>query len=36
MIYLYKRQARTHAEINLGTLKPLYEAIPELAAVTSA
>ncbi|WP_437656732.1 tyrosine-type recombinase/integrase [Sorangium sp. So ce1182] len=35
MIYRYKRQARTHAELNLGTLKPLHEAIPELAEVTS-
>ncbi|MDC0749947.1 tyrosine-type recombinase/integrase [Polyangium mundeleinium] len=35
MIYRYKRQARTHAELSLGTLKPLYEGIPELAEVTS-
>jgi integrase len=35
MIYRYKRQARTHAELNLGPLRPLYEAIPELAGVTS-
>lgn len=31
MIYRYKRQARTHAESNLGPLAPLHEAIPELA-----
>ena len=31
MIYRYKRQARTHAELNLGGFKPLHEAIPELA-----
>lgn len=35
MIYRYKRQARTHTELNLGILKPLHEAIPELAEVTS-
>lgn len=35
MIYRYKRQARTHAELNLGPLQPLHEAIPELAGVTS-
>ena len=32
MIYRYKRAARTHAELELGTFEPLYEAIPELAA----
>jgi hypothetical protein len=31
MIYRHKRQARTHAELNLGGFKPLHEAIPELA-----
>jgi excisionase family DNA binding protein len=31
MIYRYKRQARTHAELNLGAFKALHEAIPELA-----
>lgn len=31
MIYRYKRQARTHAELSLGGFMPLYEAIPELA-----
>lgn len=30
MIYAYKRAARTHAELNLGAFKPLWEAIPEL------
>jgi hypothetical protein len=30
MIYRYKRQARTHAELNPGGFVPLYEAIPEL------
>lgn len=33
MIYLYKRQARTHAELNLGGFVSLVEAIPELRAV---
>jgi integrase len=31
MIYLYKRAARTAAELELGWLAPLDEAIPELA-----
>jgi integrase len=31
MIYLYKRAARTAAELGLGWLAPLDEAIPELA-----
>jgi integrase len=31
MIYTYKRSARMHVELNLGDLKPLHEAIPELA-----
>ncbi len=33
MIYRYKRQARTHAELDLGGFRPLHEAIPELAKV---
>lgn len=33
MINEYRRQARTHAELRLGVLTPLAEAIPELAAV---
>jgi integrase len=32
MIHRYKRAARTHAELNLGPLKPLHEAITELAS----
>jgi hypothetical protein len=32
MIYRYKRQARTRGELSLGGLRPLHEAIPELAA----
>jgi len=35
MIYRYKRQARTHTELNLGTFQPLQEAIPELAESTA-
>ncbi len=31
-IHTYRRQARTHAELRLGALAPLYEAIPELRA----
>lgn len=31
MIYKYKRQARTHAELDLGAFKALHEAIPELS-----
>jgi integrase len=31
MIYRYKRAARTVAELNLGALAPLNEAIPELS-----
>jgi hypothetical protein len=34
MICRYKRQGRTHAELNLGGFKPLHEAIPELALAT--
>jgi excisionase family DNA binding protein len=34
MIYRYKRQARTHAELNLGGFTPLHQAIPELAGST--
>ncbi len=30
MVYRYKRAARTHAELNLGALAPLDQAIPEL------
>ncbi|MFO0572260.1 MAG: tyrosine-type recombinase/integrase, partial [Polyangiaceae bacterium] len=30
MIYRYKRAARTHAELELGGLEPLHQAIPEL------
>lgn len=30
MIYTYKRAARTHRELHLGTFAPLHEAIPEL------
>lgn len=30
MIYRYKRAARTHKELNLGSFDPLHEAIPEL------
>jgi hypothetical protein len=33
MIHRYKRAARTHAELNLGPLQPLHDAIPELADV---
>lgn len=31
MLYRYKRAARTHLETELGALRPLHEAIPELA-----
>jgi len=31
-IHNYRRQARTHAELELGGLTPLHEAIPELRA----
>jgi integrase len=31
----YRREAATAAELNLGWFKPLYEAIPELAAIPS-
>ena len=34
MIYRYKRQARAHAELNLGGFTPLHEAIPEVAATS--
>jgi len=33
MIYAYKRAARTHAELQLGGFKPMWEAIPELRSV---
>jgi integrase len=32
MLYAYKRQARSYAELALGPLSPLHEAIPELRA----
>ena len=32
MINEYRRQARTHVELNLGALDPLHQVIPELAA----
>jgi integrase len=32
MIALYRRQAKTAAELKLGWLKPLHEVIPELVA----
>ena len=31
MINAYRRTARTYAELNLGELVPMVEAIPELA-----
>lgn len=34
-IYRCKRQARTHGELDVGALKPLREASPELAEVAS-
>jgi integrase len=34
MIALYRRQAKTAAELKLGWLHPLHEVIPELAAIT--
>jgi hypothetical protein len=36
MLYGYRRQARTYSELNLGQLKALDEAIPELAAAATA
>ena len=33
MINEYRRQAQCHAEVVMGGLAPLVEAIPELAAV---
>jgi hypothetical protein len=33
MINEYRRQASCHAEVVMGGLAPLVEAIPELAAV---
>jgi hypothetical protein len=30
MIYTYKRAARTHAELGLGSFVSLHEAVPEL------
>jgi integrase len=35
MIRRYHRPARSHAELELGTMKPLAEVIPELAAAGS-
>jgi hypothetical protein len=35
MIALYRRQAKTAAELKLGWLKPLHEVIPELAAIAT-
>ena len=34
MIQRYRRAARTAAELGLGPLRPLFEAIPELAAIS--
>jgi hypothetical protein len=31
MLYLYRRQARSHSELSLGPYAPLDTAIPELA-----
>jgi hypothetical protein len=36
MIHRYKRASRTHAELDLGPLKPLHEATPELAGAAPA
>jgi integrase len=36
MIALYRRQAKTAAELKLGWLKPLHEVVPELAALGNA
>jgi hypothetical protein len=33
MIALYRRQAKTAAELKLGWLKPLHEIVPELTAI---
>jgi hypothetical protein len=33
MIALYRRQAKTAAELKLGWLKPLHELLPELAGL---
>ena len=33
MIYAYERAARTYAELGLGGVKPMWEAIPELRSV---
>ena len=35
MINAYRRTARTYAELNLGELVPIVEAIPELAEAVS-
>jgi integrase len=36
MIALYRRQAKTAAELKLGWLKPLHEIVPELAGLGEA
>ena len=36
MLHKYKRAARSHAELGLGPLAPLCEAIPELACMRGA
>jgi integrase len=36
MIARYRRQARTHADLNLGELTPLSAAIPELATMNGS
>jgi hypothetical protein len=35
MINEYRRQAQCHAEVLMGALAPLAEAIPELAAISA-
>jgi hypothetical protein len=35
MLHKYKRAARTHAELGLGPLAPLDEAVPELLALAA-
>lgn len=36
MLYLYRRQARSHSELNLGPYAPLDTAIPELAEAAAS
>jgi len=36
MLYGYRRQARMYAELNLGELAPLDQAIPEFAATIAS